>query len=132
MYKLSVPIIIDTCAIEENCQKYLKQCLEAKVERVFLAFIPSNATISDDIVENIKYMAELFHENNIEPAVWVGETIGHGWETLDAEDESVYQGNPRSVVSITGRLIKNTYCPLNEDFTDSIADCLQKIAKAGI
>lgn len=132
MYKLSVPIIIDTCAIEENYQKYLKQCLEAKVERVFLAFIPSNATISDDIVENIKYMAELFHENNIEPAVWVGETIGHGWETLDAEDESVYQGNPRSVVSITGRLIKNTYCPLNEDFTDSIADCLQKIAKAGI
>lgn len=132
MYKLSVSIMIDTCIDEENRQKYVKQCMDAKVERVFLAFCPQNTTVSDEVVDTIKLMAELLQENDIEPAVWVGETIGHGWEMLDAEMESVQRENSHSVVSITGNLIKNTYCPLNEDFTNSIAGCVQKIAKAGI
>lgn len=132
MYKLSVPIMIDTCIKEEERQKYVEQCLASKVERVFLAFVPKDATVRDEVVENIKVMAELLRKNDIEPAVWVGETIGHGGAMLDAEDESVQIENPHSVVTITGKLIKGTYCPLNEDFTDSIAGCVQKIAQAGI
>ena len=77
MYRYSAPIY-NSHITPENREKYLATFRAAKIERVFLIakynFETSEIFDLPLLRENIAWL----RENGISPAIWAGETIGHG------------------------------------------------------
>lgn len=132
MYKISAPIMEYT--FDEKTQtEYLKQFKEAKIERVFISFNPIDMKVSKETFARIQNAVRFLTENQIEPAVWVGETIGHGSGLLLEKDNVNRQEKTKEcVVSLQGTVIKGTHCPLNASVTEAFAKCVQDIAKTGV
>lgn len=132
MYKISVPIMEYT--FDEKTQtEYLNQFKKAKVERVFIAFSPINMGVSEETFACIQNTVRVLKENQIEPAVWIGETIGHGSGLfLEKDNANAQEKTEEYVVSLQGTSIKGTHCPLNDSVVKSIAKCVQDIAKTGV
>ena len=131
MYKISVPIMEDTLN-EQSRVEYLKWLKEANIERVFISMHPINrGDVSAKSLEIIRETAKFFKDNGIEPAVWVGRSIGHG-SSLLMEKDIGEMDIEECVVSLLGTIIKDTHCPLNQQFIDDIAKCVQDIAKTGV
>ena len=75
MYKISIPIINDTFD-----ERYLEEVKKAEAKRVLLVPRGDREDLDDAIrrAELLKKNADMLRGAGIEPAIWVGNTIGHG------------------------------------------------------
>ena len=78
MYKISAPVMNETVT-EKTREIYLKQCKEAKINRLFIAIDSYKIYDEKLLKENIDF----FKQNGVEPAIWVGATIGHSGAITD-------------------------------------------------
>ncbi|MBR6739698.1 MAG: hypothetical protein IKM04_01315 [Clostridia bacterium] len=130
MYKLSIPIT-NSLINPDTFDAYVKSFREAKVDRVFLT-IGGASSITDERleaeVEIFKRNITLLRKEGFEAEIWVGSTIGHGGAAVgEGEDEKGW-GYIRSQ---TGKYVKDTYCPLDEGFTDRVAYVVSRLATTG-
>ena len=124
-YKYSVPILLHTVT-DETKEIYLSQMKAGKVERIFLT-CGGYSMMSDEErahdVELLKKYIPYFEQNGIEAGIWISGTIGHGGPLSHEEFMQDAQKKPYSLLrTLNGEYIQDTFCPLDENFTDDIAN----------
>lgn len=128
MYTLSVPVI-NKHVNDSNRHLFLSQLKRAEADRVLLSVMSIDENI-DDIKRNV----EFFRENGIEPAIWIGSTIGHGGPLLHedvSEAEKERLKGIQKLVNLDGDPFGDTHCPLDEDFQRIWGEFIAKCAATG-
>ena len=133
-YKYSVPILLPTVT-DETREIYLSQMKASKVERVFLT-CGGYSTMTDEErknnVELLKHHIPYFEENGIESGIWISGTIGHGGPLSHEQPTSNEQTKSYTLLrTLNGAYIEDTFCPLDENFTDDIANGFKELATTG-
>lgn len=133
-YKYSVPILLPTVT-DETREIYLSQMKESKVERIFLSYGGYSMMTDEErtkSAESLKHHIPYFEENGIETGIWISGTIGHGGPL--SHEEPIKEENKKSyalIRNLNGEYIGDTYCPLDENFTDNIASGIKELATTG-
>lgn len=133
MYKISVPIM-NVSLNKENREEYLHLLKEAAVQRVFLVIFGfgGDAAELEETIAALSENAAFLEKNGIEVAVWIGATIGHG-SALAAPGSTDADGSAYSpLMNLSGQVIPNTRCPMDERFRRDISAFIGRIAETGI
>ena len=128
-YKYSVPIMNATVTVE-NRGEYLRLMKEAGVERVLLCICDlwdHEPTVAANIA-SLKANIAFFEENGIEAGIWQADTIGHG-VALSHALHSHTRKSYSPIVNLNGKAIRETRCPLDEEFQRDVSDYLQRLAR---
>jgi len=128
MYKLSVPIMINTLT-DETMPIYVEQAKKAKVERVFLCpsgyVYDKDNNMLDNEPERIENAIKYFRDNGFEVGIWIS-ALGHGDCDMGySEKEIIYT----PIMGINGETMKNANCPLDENFQNVFKDAIKKLSK---
>jgi len=127
MYRYSAPIY-NSHITPEKREAYLQTFRAAKIERVFLIakynFETSEVFDYAQMCDNVAWLREC----GIQPAIWFGETIGHGGLLHDAESRGKGFTPLRN---FDGEDLGGTRCPLDERFAESVCDILKKLVATG-
>lgn len=126
MYTISIPVMLSD---EFDKNATLEQLKKVNAMRVFLVLRGRKAntfTLSDQELQEIKEMKDFFEDNEIETAVWFGETLGHCAEGPIASH--IYT----KPVDSTGRVLEKEFCPLDEDFARDFSNTIQNVASLGV
>ncbi len=123
MYKISVPTIITNGHF--NKEKTLEALKICGADRVALA-LDRELEYSFSSPENLALLGEMikfFQKNGLEVIVWLGETLGH----------SVYPILPSKYTNMRqfGRGDIQSFCPMDELFTNDIGTWIKNIAVLG-
>ena len=130
-FTTSIPIFSDKITTDKARNEFLGELMRAKASRVMLCV---NRHFDDEslarecavLSENVRF----FSENGITPAIWVGSTIGHG-VPLTHDEKGVGKLPFTDVTSLHGDTMYESFCPLDEAFTDAIAKEFTELAKCG-
>ena len=130
-FSTSIPVFSSHIKNDRAREDFLGELLRAKADRVFLCvnrhFDEKSLAYECEILkENIDF----FSSHGIEAAVWVGSTIGHG-VPLSHDETGVGKLAFTDILSLHGEKLYESFCPLDEAFTDAIAKQFIKIAKCG-
>ena len=113
MYRYSAPIY-NTHITADTRAQYLEGFRKARIERVFLIakydFETGEIFHFDLLCENIAWL----RENGISPAIWAGETIGHGGLVHDANARKKATVTP--LRNFDGEDLGGTRCPADARF----------------
>lgn len=125
MYSVTVPLICDQ--IYPFRQDILKELKRAGVTRVAITLYREleNGGSSRETLNKLKELISFFEENGFDTMVWMGETIGHdriNKPTVDYGFTNI-RNMERGVVA--------GICPMDEAFSDTIANWAKNIALAG-
>lgn len=129
MYRVSVPLINRTVTAATR-EEYLCMFRRGEVERVFL--VPSTDMEKgcvydfEALCENLRF----FSAHGIEPAIWVGTTLGHGGLLHDVAKQHRDQAIT-PIVNLAGKAIGDTRCPLDPLFRENMARVFRKLARSG-
>ena len=112
MYKISIPIMN-----EMFDERYLEEVKKTEASRVLLVPEGDREDLEDTVkrAELLKKNAEMLRGEGIEPAIWVGNTIGHGTPLAGVSilpTKAKYQ----PLVNLAGEVLPDTYCPFDENF----------------
>lgn len=126
MYDISVPLV----RYYENREENIAQARRLGAKRVFVC--PSRGLGTDEwcacelerIEENIKF----YEDAGFEVGVWIS-SIGHGGDLVGATNGK-YNGM-RNIVGIRGGTATDSFCPLDEVFSEKICSWVARIARAG-
>ncbi|MBR4942352.1 MAG: hypothetical protein IKZ19_10180, partial [Clostridia bacterium] len=126
MHKISVPLVRYYERREEN----IAEARRLGATRVFVC--PSRGLGTKEwcegelarIEENIKY----YEDAGFEVGVWIS-SIGHGGNLVGAMNDE-YSGMS-NVVGIRGNSAGDSFCPLDETFSNRICEWVRSIARAG-
>ena len=133
-YKYSVPILLPTVT-DETREVYLSQMKAAKVERIFLTCGGYSMMTEEERArdaELFKRHIPYFEKNGIETGIWVSSTIGHGGPLSHEEFiQDAKKKNYSLLRTLNGEYIADTFCPLDENFTDDIANGFKQLAATG-
>lgn len=120
-YTLSIPIINDSIT-PQNRQTFLHMLRSAQADRVVLTIHGVFACDIAALYENIAF----FTAHGLDAALWVGHTVGHtGDEFSFAETSLPYQ----RVLRRDGSPFRNTFCPFDPEFQNSVGERLAEIVK---
>lgn len=131
MYKISIPIG-NIKVTTQTRERYLRRWKQAGIDRVFLT--------SDRIFDRHRYpqIQQLFRENGawlrsngIEPAIWLGCTVGHGGP-LVGKQECEAVADFTLMMTREGRELEGTFCPSDEKFVNAVCDYIRALADCGI
>lgn len=132
MGKTFVPIMIrdkNNLDFDET----LKRLKEAKADRVYIAI---EGRIDFDRTEKRRRLMEVIKEydtklkaNGFETGVWMC-TLGFGGK-VSSENKDVASGFARRT-SILGNSLDDSYCPYDENFTESMCGIVEDIARTGV
>lgn len=125
MYSVTVPMICDQ--IYPYKEAVLKELKRSGVTRVAITLYREleNGGSSQETLDNLKEIISFFEENGYETMVWIGETIGHDRRnkpTIDYGFTNIHTMERGVVAGI---------CPMDESFSDMIANWAKKVANAG-
>ena len=126
MYRYSAPIY-NTHVTPDRREDYLKTFRAAKIERVFLIakydFETGEVFDLPLLCENIAWL----REHGISPAIWAGETLGHGGLLHDAKGKD---GKPSltPIRNFNGEDQGGTRCPTDKRFSQNLADIFRALA----
>ena len=125
MYKISIPIINDTFD-----ERYLEEVRKAEASRVLLVPRGDREDLEDTVkrAERLKRNAEMLRGAGIEPAIWVGNTIGHG-SPLEGIKILPTKSKYQPLVNLAGDVLPDTYCPFDENFRKMEAEYVATLAK---
>ena len=127
MYRYSAPIY-NSHITPEKREAYLQTFRAAKIERVFLIakynFETGEVFDYTQMCDNVAWLREC----GIQPAIWFGETIGHGGLLHDAESRGKGFVPLRN---FDGEDLGGTRCPLDERFAESVCNILKKLVATG-
>ena len=133
-YKYSVPILLPTVT-DETREIYLSQMQTAKVERVFLTYGGYSMMTDEERTQNaelLNHHIPYFEENGIETGLWISGTIGHGGPLSHEECmQNEQKKNYTLLRTLNGDYLEDTFCPLDENFTDNIAKGFKELATTG-
>ncbi len=125
MYRYSAPIY-NSHITPEKREAYLKTFRAAKIERVFLIakydFETGEVFDLALLRENIAWL----RENGISPAIWAGETIGHGGLLHDGGVKTDCALTP--LRTINGEDMDGTRCPTDARFAENLAQIFRTLA----
>ena len=125
MYKISIPIINETFD-----ERYLEEVKKAEASRVLLVPRGDREDLEDVIKRAalLKKNAEMLRGAGIEPAIWVGNTIGHGGP-LEGVKILPTKAEYQPLVNLAGDVLPDTYCPFDEKFRKMEAEYVATLAK---
>ena len=125
MYKISIPIINDTFD-----ERYLEEVKKAGASRVLLVPRGDREDLEDakKRAERLKRNADMLRDAGIEPAIWVGNTIGHG-SPLEGVKTLPTKAEYQPLVNLAGDVLPDTYCPFDEKFRKMEARYVATLAK---
>lgn len=129
MYRISVPINNATVT-EETRELYLSLLKKSGASRVFLThtrFFTSPEEEKREIA-SLKQNVSYFHENGIEAAIWIGNSIGHGGALVGCPTQKT---DYVPLVNLMGQAIEDTRCPLDPDFQKAFGQYLAALVKTG-
>ena len=124
MYKLSVPVMCRAAyKYKEETLRELKRC---GAERVVIGLKREMdfRFSSGEVLSMLGELVPYFKGEGLEVAVWIGETLGH-----DRHSAPVVDYGYRNMELLDGRVV-GAFCPLDEKFTDDIAEWAESVAKA--
>ncbi len=124
MYKVSVPVMLDTLKRRDTILAMLKA---AKADRIFLAF--ERTFDEKNYAEQLRLLAEgipFFRKNGFEVGVWIGETVGH-WQH-PPEDTDGGRGL-RLWMDTFGKTYNGNFCPADEYFLSFVEEWIADVAK---
>lgn len=127
MYRYSAPIY-NSHITSEKRTAYLQTFRDAKIERVFLiakySFETGEVFDLPLLRENIAWL----RENGIQPAIWAGETIGHGGLLHDTGRKGRATTPLRN---FDGEDLGGTRCPLDKGFRRALLQIFRNLAATG-
>lgn len=131
MYKISIPIG-NAKLTEQTREIYLRLLKQAGIDRVFLTV----DRIFDQrrypqIQQQFRENAAWLRENGIEPAIWLGCTVGHGGP-LVGQQECQAVSEFTLMRTREGRDLEGTFCPADEKFVSAVCDYVRVLADCGI
>ncbi len=132
MYKLSVPIAIETINENSIC-KYVEQFKNSGVDRVFVTSISSVLRKKDIIYTNpdkLKETIRYFKNKNFEVGVWIS-AFGHG-SMLANDKGGAYLAPLTKIRGADGKEFEEGYCPLDENLRNIFYNAVKKIADMGV
>ena len=105
MYKISVPLI-NASLTEESIDKYVRELKEARAERVLMVPRGSHENLEEAKERglSLRKNAEKFIEQGIEPAIWVGSTVGHGSPLAGVQTQPV-DAKYQTLVNLANKVI---------------------------
>lgn len=126
MYKISVPLV----RFDDNFEKNIEEAKKLGASRIFLC--PCRATDSEERInrdiERLKKAIKIYEDAGFETGVWIS-TMGHGGALVGISTDN---GNDFTrVTGLHGVTTEDSYCPLDEKFSDAVCTFLKKIAGAG-
>lgn len=128
MYKLSVPICIDTID-QSSVDDYVAELKRAKADRVFLlsaaSIMRKDAFIYTE-PEKMERLIARFKEEGFEVGVWLG-AFGHGG-VLAHDKCTGYAADFTKIRGSDGGEAQEGFCPLDETFRKCYYDGVKKIA----
>lgn len=131
MYKISVPIG-NFKITGQTRERYLRRWKEAGVHRVFLT--------TDRIFDQTRYPklqqefrenAAWLRENGIEPAIWLGCTVGHGGP-LVGQQECDAVSDFTLMMTREGQALEGTFCPADEKFIEAVCAYVRALADCDV
>ena len=125
MYSVTVPMICDQ--IYPYKDDVLKELKRAGATRVAIALYREieHGGSSDQTLKNLSELIEFFAKNGYESIVWMGETIGHDRKSKPTVDYGFTNIRTMEDGVVAG------LCPMDEAFSNMIADWARRIALAG-
>ena len=125
MYRYSAPIY-NSHITPEKREAYLASFRAARIERVFLIakynFETGEVFDLPLLRENIAWL----RESGISPAIWAGETIGHGGLLHDGGAKKSFAFAP--LRNFDGEDMDGTRCPTDERFANNLARIFATLA----
>lgn len=128
MYKLSVPVSIDTID-DSSVEAYIAEFKNAKVDRVFLlsaASIMRKDAFVYTCPEKMERLIARFKEAGFEVGVWLG-AFGHGG-VLAHDKGSDYVADFTRIRGSDGGMSAEGFCPLDENFQKCYYEGVKKVA----
>ena len=131
MYKISIPIG-NIKITDETRDLYLRRWKAAGVDRVFLTtdriFDQKRyPRIQQEFRKNVAWL----RENGIEPAIWLGCTIGHGGP-LVGQQECDAVADFTLMMTREGQELEGTFCPADEKFIDAVCAYVRALADCDV
>lgn len=124
MYKITVPTVITNGHF--NKEKTLSELKRCGAERVALAIEREldYCFSSDENLAILKECIEYFHENGLEVAVWIGETLGHS-------GDKPFPNLPYTNIRLFEKGDISAFCPKDELFIKNVAAWVKDVAALG-
>ena len=131
MYKVSIPIS-NAKITEQTREVYLRRWKQAGIDRVFLTI----DRIFDErrypqIQQQLRENAAWLRQNGIEPAIWLGCTVGHGGP-LVGQQECQAVSEFTLMTTREGRELEGTFCPADEKFIDAVCAYVRALADCDV
>lgn len=125
MYKITVPVRCKTA--HEHKESTLAQLRRCGAHRVAIAIHRelSYRFSSQETLDKLTELIEYFEKNGLEVLVWIGETLGH-----DRVSSPVHDWGFTNIKDPDGNSTA-AFCPLDEDFSDAIAEWVGSVAGCG-
>lgn len=116
----------------ESIAEYVRQLKAARADRVLLATNGpcDDAEAEDAQIESLTENVRRFRANGIEPAVWVGATIGHGVVLSILDDDRCAEHT--QLMDVYGRVRPGTHCPSDPSFRRLTSRYVARIAGTGV
>ena len=126
MYLYSAPIY-NTHITPDRREDYLKTFRAAKIERVFL--IPKRNIEKGEVPDTalLRENVEWLRACGISPAIWMGETLGHGGLLHDAKDKS-WKPAFMPIRNFNGEDQDGTHCPTDKRFVENLITIFRTLA----
>ncbi|MBP5666214.1 MAG: hypothetical protein J6X87_08030 [Clostridia bacterium] len=123
MYRVSIPVTTDFSGVRK--EQFLEELARAKPDRVFLCGPRSaaNKWSKERFLSALQELVPLMRSRGYEVGVWVN-SLGHGGNS-DAHPEYT------NIVQGGGIVCTDSYCPLDEAFTDEFAEWVAALAGTG-
>ena len=123
MYRVSIPVTTDFSGVRK--EQFLEELARAKPDRVFLCGPRSaaNKWSKERFLSALQELVPLMRSRGYEVGIWVN-SLGHGGSS-DAHPEYT------NIVTGGGIVCTDSYCPLDEAFTDEFAGWVAALAGTG-
>ena len=132
MYRVSVPVMLNSRFMERDVDEYISQFARAKVDRVFLCAAMSTSSEEDKqlSLQRLRTCQPKFQAAGFETAVWTN-SLGHGAALQHEDSNGTTHPGVELMMNLDGKRMGYSFCPLNENLVQLFCGWLKDLASAG-
>lgn len=126
MFKISVPLV----RFYDNVEKNIEEAKKLGAERIFFCLGRATAPKEkiDSEIARLEKAIKIYENAGFETGVWIS-TLGHGGALAGLSSDT--DSDLTLITGLHGITTEDSYCPLDERFSDAVCDYLKRIASAG-